>query len=205
MDKLKLVSILLICNILLSSCGLCPKSIANSQQNNKKNETNIENLTNGSYLFCSDRHPNEDKIDAHRYCFTFTKTGKKIIGSYLYRAPKDTPVICVEGTVKDNLLNGFGYENIGPNSDPYTEEDFSYLNRLPINNYLSFWDDVEHYQGGLNLKAGRPSLYKLSPPSEDKYASFWATIRYKNVQLDLRNFEQIQVDSLPEFTNCTNW
>ena len=204
MEKIKYIGIVLAFNYLLNGCGFISKTHADISQNIKQKETNIENLPNGNYRYCSDLNPYpEDEPDVHRYCFTFTKTGNKVVGVYLYRVPKDTPSICIEGMVKGNLVNGLGYENIGPASKPYTEEDFSNLNELSPNPPLSYWDD-ELFQRGLNLKVDNPSLYELSSPSEDKYASYWATIRYKNAQLDLSNFEEIEVDSLPQFAKCTN-
>lgn len=205
MKKIKYIGTIITFNYFLSSCSFIFKPNADISQNIKQQETNIEDLLNGNYRYCSDPNPYpEDEPDVHRYCFTFTKTGEQVIGIYLYRAPKDTPYICIEGISEDNLVNGFGYESIGPSSDPYTEKDFSYLDRLPINNYLSYWDEVEPYQGGLNLKVGNPSLYKLSPPSDDKYTSYWATIRYKNAQLDLSSFEQVKVTNLPQYAECIN-
>lgn len=205
MEKIKYIGIVFAFNYLLSACGFISQTRANISQNANQEKTNIENLPNGNYRYCSDPNPySEDEPDVHRYCFTFTKTGNKVVGVYLYRVPKDTPSICIEGMVKDNLVNGLGYENIGPGSKPYTEEDFSGLNELSQNQPLSYWDDEKLFQGGLNLKVDNPSLYELSPPSEDKYASYWATIRYENAQIDLNNFEQIEVGSLPQFSRCTN-
>ena len=197
------IKITFICNILLSSCGLCPKSIANSQQNNKKNETNIENLTNGSYLFCSDRHPNEDKMDAHRYCFTFTKTDAKVIGTYSYNAPKDTPFICIEGTLKDNLVTGIGYELIFGSPKPLTEKDFAYLKNPQLNEELSYWDNTHVYQGGMNLKVGSPNLHSLLPPSNNEFTTYWAVIRYDIAQLDLIDFELIKTFQGANFEECS--
>lgn len=204
MNNIKLISTIFICIKLLNGCSFASKSVVNSQQNINQNKTDIENLPNGNYRYCSDPNPYpEDEPDVHRYCFSFTKTGNRVVGGYLYRAPKDTPYICIEGTAKDNLVTGAGYEDIGPSTQPYTEEDFSYLNELPENPPLSYWDDVEHYQGGLNLKVANPSLYKLSSFG-DKYISYWATIRYENAQLYLNDFEQIKADSLQQYAECTN-
>lgn len=195
--------IICIANLLLISCSSNVQSTATIS---KQNEFSIEDLADGNYHYCSDPnlYPYEDKVDVHRYCFTFTKVGVEVIGEYLYRAPKDTPYICIEGKVNNDQVTGVGYEGIGPGSQPYTEEDFSDFEELPSSEQLRYWDDVEHYQGGLNLKVGNPSLYKLSPAIENGHGSYWATQRYGIIEFDLSDFEQIEVNSLPEFTKCTN-
>ncbi|MGD1919853.1 MAG: hypothetical protein ACFCAD_13760 [Pleurocapsa sp.] len=204
MEKIKYISIIFAFTCLLNACNFNSKAQDNNSQNTEQDKATIENLPDGNYLYCSDPnpYPYEDKIDAHRYCFTFIKVEMKVVGGYFYTAPKDTPYICIEGKVKNNWVIGIGYEDIGPSSEPYTEEDFSYLNELPDNPPLGYWDDVEGFQGGFNLKVGNPSLYKLSSPSEDKYTSYWATKLYKNAQLNLSNFEHIEANNLPEYTGC---
>lgn len=185
----------------LNACGFSSKTHTDILQSIK----HIEKLPNGNYRYCSDPNPYpEDEPDVHRYCFTFTKIGNKAIGHYLYRAPKDTAYICIEGTVKNNLITGIGYEGIGPGSRQYTEEEFSNFEELPSSEQLRYWDDVEHYQGGLNLKVGNPSWYKLSPAIDNEHGLYWVTQRYGIVKFDLSNFEQIEVNSLGELTQCTN-
>jgi|GEM_PF-5841018 len=174
--------IICIANLLLISCSSNVQSTATIS---KQNEFSIEDLADGNYHYCSDPnlYPYEDKVDVHRYCFTFTKVGVEVIGEYLYRAPKDTPYICIEGKVNNDQVTGVGYEGIGPGSQPYTEEDFSDFEELPSSEQLRYWDDVEHYQGGLNLKVGNPSLYKLSPATEYEPGSYWASIRFENTNI----------------------
>lgn len=209
MDKLRFISILLICNILLSSCGLISKLINNSQQNIKQNETKIENLSDGNYRYCSDPnpYPYEDKIDVHRYCFTFTKTGIKVVGYYLYRAPKDTPYICIEGKVENNFIVGAGYEKIYTKETwkPYTENDFSpFLEQFPFNGETVYWDNTEQFQGGNNLKVGSLGLYNPSLSRTNKYPIYWALIRFENSKLDLNGFESVISEKLPDYKSCNS-
>lgn len=204
MKKIKYIGIIFAFSYLLNGCGFISKTHADISQNIKQEETTIENLPNGNYRYCSDPNPYpEDEPDVHRYCFTFTKTGNKVVGDYLYRAPKDTPYICLEGTAKNNLITGIGYEGISPGSQPYTEEEFSNLEELLSSKQLSYWDDLKVFQGGFNLKVGNPSWYKLSSTMNES-GSYWVTLRYGIAKFDLSNFEQIEVDSLPQFAKCTN-
>ena len=205
MKKIKYIGIIFVFSYLLNGCDFISKTHADISQNIKLKETNIENLPNDNYSYCSDPnpYPYEDKIDAHRYCFIFTKTGNKIVGFYSYRAPKDTPQICIEGTPKSNLITGVGYEEISPGSQPYTEEEFSNLEELPLSKQLSYWDDLKGFQGGLNLKVGNPSWYKLSSAMNEP-GSYWVTRRYGIAKLDLSDFEYIEIDDLSQFAKCTN-
>ena len=206
MKKINFTCIIFTLNCLLNACGLSLKSSVDNLQTIKQDKTTIEDLSDGNYRFCSEPnpYPYEDKVDVHRYCFTFTKKDYRIIGKYSYRAPKDTPNICIDGTIKNNLITGVGYEEISPGSQPLTEEEFSNLEELPSSEQLEYWDDVEHYQGGLNLKIGNPSWYKLSTAIESEYESYWVTQSYEIVEFDLSNFEQIKVNNLPRFAKCTS-
>lgn len=205
MKKIKYIGIIFAFSCLLNACGFISQTNSDISQNANQKKTNIEDLSNGNYRYCSDPnpYPYENKMDAHRYCFTFTKTGNKVVGDYLYRAPKDTPYICLEGTAKNNLIAGVGYEGISPGSQPYTEEEFSNLEELSSSQQLSYWDNLKDFQGGLNLKVGNPSWYKLSSAMNEP-RSYWVTRRYGIAKFDLSNFEQIEVDSLPQFDKCTN-
>ena len=230
MNKLQLILSIFIASLWLSGCGSSVISEIDSVEKNKeitvasqtlyseiaesennsiahtkqkeKHKIIIDNLADGNYQFCSDAHPNETKPDVHRYCFDFTKTGDKIIGSYLYRAPKDTPIICLEGVVENNLVNGVGYESTFGAPEPLTEKDFAYLEDAQYSSSYSYWDDSDVFQGGFNLKVSLPNLHSLMPPSEDKFATYWAVIRYDMVQLDLTNFEEIETEREITFEEC---
>ncbi|MGL6338707.1 MAG: hypothetical protein ACRC80_06145 [Waterburya sp.] len=177
-----------------------------NDQDEPQEDILIENLVNGNYRFCSDPnpYPNDDEPDAHRYCFDFTKTGSKVTGSYLYRAPKDVPIICLEGVAQDNQVNGTGYEMIFGNSEPFTVNDFSDLQHTRSNPKLSYWDDVEMYQGGFNLKVSSPNLHSLMSPSTDKYATYSDVIRYDIAQLDLNGFEKIESAQIEAGKECVD-
>lgn len=178
-------------------------SINHSESSETKPDIIIEDLADGNYRFCSDAHPNEDEPDVHRYCFNFTKTGKKVVGGYSYRAPKDTPIICLEGVVENNLVNGVGYQSRGPSSEPYTKDDFADLQNAQSNSTYSYWDDVDGFQGGFNLKVSSPNLHSLMPPSEDKHTSYWAVIRYDMVQLDLTDFKPVKSERVTDYQECS--
>ena len=176
-------------------------SINHSESSETKPDIIIEDLADGSYRFCSDVHPNEIKPDAHRWCFDFNKTDKQVIGSYLYRAPKDVPIMCLEGVIEGNKVSGVGYEKIQyGETKPDIEKE-----KLKIHEHTSFlseegyWDYFRHGgQGGNNLKVDSPHFYKLIEPEQPGY-NYWAWIRYDAARLDLSNFEKIESTSFPQF------
>lgn len=80
------------------------------------NSTNIANLADGNYQFCSQTDP-QDWRDGAGVCLNFTKTGNYVDGYYGY--PHSSHFICLRGTVERNKIAGEALEILWDNNQQH--------------------------------------------------------------------------------------
>ena len=192
MAKLKFIIIVTVFNYFLNACSFGSETYADSSQNIKQDKTKIGNLLDGNYRYCSkpssgyESSQYGDHPDSYRWCFDFHKNDSEIVGEYIYWAPWDTPWICIQGTVKNNLVNGKGYELIYGASEPFTEEELIRTRNSLPSSKLFIWDNHKSLQNGKNLKVGSRKVHSLGGANR----SYYAWIRYEVAQLNLDKFEK---------------
>lgn len=192
MKKIKYPGIILAFNCLLSACGFVSQTHADITQNSSQEKTNIENLPDGNYRYCSEP-PSDynaaergDDPDSYRWCFDFSKLENKVVGEYIYWAPWDTPMICLEGIAKKNQVHGVGYELTYGSPEPFSEEQLITPHDNSSNSKLSIWDNQERLPGGQNLKVGTRKVHSLGGDN----GSYYAWLLYDFAQLNLNKLEQ---------------
>jgi hypothetical protein len=191
MEKTKYIGIILTFNYFLSACGFISQTHADITQNTSQEKTNIEDLPDGNYRYCSEpaSSVNINGSDSEAWCFEFNKMQKRVVGTYSYQAPKDTAHICINGIANKNKVIGVGYEEIQySNKKPDVSKE-----KLAISQgektYIKegFWDNSDVYPNGFNLKVSSPHFYQLLEP-EQTNNTYWITIRFNDTELNLNNF-----------------
>ena len=186
MKKVKYIGIIFAFNCLLSACGLLSQTRGNISQNANQERTNIENLPDGNYRYCSE--PDINSSDGESWCFNFNKKEFDVVGTYSYWAPKDTRQICIEGEAEGNTIVGIGYEEIeyGNTKPDIEKEKVAISNDISFTSKEGFWDKPG-LPNGLNLKVREPKFYKLFEP-EQTNNYYWIWVSFNYAELDLSKF-----------------
>jgi hypothetical protein len=173
MKNIRLFSLLISISISLLSVG--EKSIAAPKS--------IARLKNGSYLACvKKKQPNF--YDESQACFSFIKQKDRIVGGY--EVSQEGPIVCVIGTVKNNIINGSAYDDsVNSAANGVVFNDLDNLRRnLPKSKPIALTTHLQVANGKLNIiRVG--DRVKTNP------FDFQAKITYKNAKLDLNQFQYI--------------
>lgn len=194
MKKIKYITIIFTFSYLLNACSFYSKNHVDNTQNIKPEETNIENLPNGNYRYCSEpaSEPNINGFDGEAWCFEFKKKGYDIVGTYSYQAPKDTRQICIEGKAEGNKIIGIGYEEIQyGETKPDIEKERLVIAQGKKTHFpkKGFWDNYDIVPDGFNLKVSSPEFHRLLEP-EHTNNTYWAWIRFNKIELNLNKFHR---------------
>jgi hypothetical protein len=144
---------------------------------------NIARLKDGRYTACTKiRQP---KIyDESQTCFDFIKKGRKIKGGY--EVTQEGPVICVIGTIKNNLITGSAYsDDVNSASHGFPLPEIEQVRRkLPKSKFIGMTIHLKVAQGNLGkIKVGEQ--IKTNP------YDYEARIAYKKAILNLNEFQYI--------------
>jgi hypothetical protein len=143
----------------------------------------IARLKNGKYLACvNKKQPNI--YDESQTCFSFGKQGNRITGGY--EVSQEGPIVCVTGTVKNNVIIGSAYDDsINSAANGVTFNDIEDVRRnLPKSKpiYLATY---------LQVADGKLSVLKVGKNVKTKPLDFEAKITYGRAKLDLSKFQYI--------------
>jgi hypothetical protein len=143
----------------------------------------IARLKNGKYLACvNKKQPNI--YDESQTCFSFGKQGNRITGGY--EVSQEGPIVCVTGTVKNNVITGSAYDDsINSAANGVTFNDIEDVRRnLPKSKpiYLATY---------LQVADGKLSVLKVGKNVKTKPLDFEAKITYGRAKLDLSKFQYI--------------
>lgn len=129
----------------------------------------VENLADGVYGYCD--LPETAPREMFAMCFSFRKTGKRIVGLY-YPDRSDFEEICLEGTVNGNTVNGFALESV--EGQPLSEH-------LPTSGgkTLVNWDQLGH------LKVAGKKVVVNTP---NEFVTGW--VRFDSAVLNLNGFSR---------------
>lgn len=151
-------------------------------------ESQIQNLQNGNYKFCSNPPPTNQASSASMenagYCFMFRKKGNRLVGNYYDARSFGEVSVCVTGTLSNNILTGEAVElvgDIGRQSSPPSSE----------GTQLVKWDK----QGYLRV-AGAKVIRRTQTGSR--------TVHYRRALLNLNGFYRYKPGERQPPTNCFN-
>jgi hypothetical protein len=129
----------------------------------------IEKLPNKTYLLCD--LPPKYNYRKQAMCFEFKKLGNRIFGIY-YPDRSDFDEICIEGTVKQNIITGWALEFV---EQPLA----SYLSNAKGKTMVN-WDKQGY------LKVSKRKIVKHLTPSDN--SPTLGVIKFDKVQLNLSRF-----------------
>jgi hypothetical protein len=173
MKNIRLFSLLISISISLLSVG--EKSIAAPKS--------IARLKNGNYLACiKKKQPNF--YDESQTCFSFSKHNDRIAGGY--EVSQEGPIVCVIGTVKNNIINGSASDDsVNSAANGVVFNDIEDLRReLPKSEliYLATY---------LQVADGKLDVIRVGNNVKTNPLDFEAKITYKRAKLNLSKFQYI--------------
>jgi hypothetical protein len=144
---------------------------------------NISRLKDGRYTACTKiRQPKV--YDESQTCFDFIKKGRKIKGGY--EVTQEGPVICVIGTIKNNLITGSAYsDDVNSASHGFPLSDLEQVRRkLPKSKFIGMTTHLKVAQGNLGK-------IKVGEQIKNNPYDYEARIIYKRSILNLNQFQYI--------------
>jgi hypothetical protein len=167
--------LLLLISVLISLFSVSERSIAAPKS--------IARLKNGNYLACI-KKKNSNFYDESQTCFSFSKQNDRIAGGY--EVSQEGPVVCVIGTVQNNMVNGFAYDDsVNSAANGVVFSDIENLRReLPKSKliYLATY---------LQVADGKLDVIKVGNNVKTNPFDFEAKITYKRAKLNLNKFQYI--------------
>jgi hypothetical protein len=175
-----LVLALLLLSSSIGSFSIAERSIAAPN--------NISKLKDGKYSACIKlEQPTVD--DESQTCFLFIKQGSKIKGAY--EITQKGPVICVMGTVRNNLITGSAYYDTINAASPFgvpIDRIEEIRRELPKSKLVELLPSLKVAQGNL-------SPIKIGENIKTNPRDYQAKITYKKATVDLIKFSYVSAVS----------